>query len=476
MSNIHSRLGAVAASEAAPQPQREQSKRMRPDEVVALIAICLGFLMVILDTTIVNVSLASIHHELGASISALQWIVDGYTLVFASFLLTGGMLGDRLGSKGMFQTGLVLFTSASFACGASPTLWVLQIARVVQGAGAALLVPSSLALLNHTFTDQKERARAVGIWGAMGGIGAAAGPVLGGFLVNAFGWRSIFFVNVPIGILGFFLTIRFVAIVPHLQQKGLDLAAQIASVVALVALTFALIEGQPWGWMTLPILGTLGIFVLATIIFLLIERWAENPMLPLGFFSSPTFSSANAVALLLNFGFYGQFFIINLFFLQVLGYPASLTGLALLPQVGVVTFASFLSGRITAHTGPRLTMVIGQFVGGIGLCMMFLVSTTTSYAILAVLLLATGFGLAFTVPAMTTAVIASVPKQRSGIAAAVLNASRQVGSALGVALLGSMVGQRQAFIPGMHIALIIAGAAFLLGCLLSLFYVRQAAQ
>jgi DHA2 family methylenomycin A resistance protein-like MFS transporter len=303
-----------------------------------------------------------------------------------------------------------------------------------------------------------------------------AGPVLGGFLVNAFGWRSIFFVNIPIGILGFFLTARFVAIVPRLQQKGFDLAAQIAGVVALVALTFALIEGHLWGWMALPILSMLGVFVLATIAFVLIEQRTENPMLPLGLFSSSTFSAANTVALLLNFGFYGQFFIINLFFQQLLGYPASLTGLALLPEGGIVMFASFLAGRVTAHTGPRLVMVVGQLVGCIGLCMMFLVSTTTSYVIIAVLLLAIGFGIAFTMPAMTTAVIASVPQQRSGVAAAVLNASRQVGSALGVALLGSMVGQRQTFIPGMHIALVIAGAAFLLGGLLSLFYVRQAAQ
>jgi DHA2 family methylenomycin A resistance protein-like MFS transporter len=475
MNNIHSQPGSATASEAALQDQRERPK-MQFSEGVALVAICLGFLMVILDTTIVNVALSSIQHDLGATVSALQWIIDGYTLVFASFLLTGGMLGDRLGSKGIFQSGLVLFTAASLVCGAAPALWVLQTARVVQGCGAALLVPSSLALLNHTFTDQKERARAIGIWGAMGGIGAVAGPILGGFLVNAFGWRSIFFVNVPIGIVGFLLTARFVAIVPRLQQKGIDLAAQIAGVVALVALTFALIEGHSWGWLTLPILVTLGVFVLATIIFIRVERRAENPMLPPGLFSSSTFSAANTVALLLNFGFYGQYFIINLFFLQMLGYPPALTGLALLPEGGIVMFASFLAGRVTAHTGPRLVMVIGQFVGGIGLCMMFLVSTTTSYAIIAVLLLAIGFGISFTMPAMTTAVIASAPKQRSGIAAAVLNASRQVGSALGVALLGSMVSQRQAFIPGMHVALVIAGAAFLLGCLLSLLYVRRVDQ
>lgn len=452
--------------------KHQQEQAPRAVKTVALVAICLGYFMVILDTTIVNVALPNIQQELGATVTGLQWVVDGYNLVFASFLLTAGALGDRLGSKGVFLAGLALFTIASALCGAAPTLGILQTARVIQGGGAALLVPASLALLNSTFSDQRERARAIGIWGGIAGLAAVTGPVLGGFLVNALSWRSIFFVNVPVGALGFLLTFRFVSAPPRLRQRGLDLAAQVAGIIGLVALAFALIEGGPWGWSSWPVLGALGVFVLAAVAFLLIERHTQSPMLPLGLFATPTFSAANVVGLLLNFGFYGQLFFINLFFQQVRGYSPSVTGLALLPESGVVAISSFLAGRMTGHVGPRLPMGIGLAVGCAGLLTMALVGATTPYLVICVMLIATGFGTSFTMPAMTTAVIASAPKERSGIAAAVLNASRQVGSVLGVALLGSLVSRHSTFVPGMHVASLIAGGAFLIGCILSLRYVQ----
>ncbi|MDQ2714755.1 MAG: MFS transporter [Chloroflexota bacterium] len=444
--------------------------------LLVLLAICAGYFMVILDTTVVNVALLAIQAQLGGTVTGLQWIVDGYALVFASFLLTAGALGDRLGNKRVFLAGLVIFTAASALCGLAPALWALEIARVVQGVGAALLVPASLALLNHTFADPTQCARAIGIWGAIAGIAAGAGPVIGGFLVNVLSWRSAFLVNVPVGACGFLLALRFIPPTPRLPQRGFDLGAQVAGIVALGVLTLAIIEGNSWGWSSLPILGAAAIFVLAAATFIVIERRAANPMLPPGLFSVPTFSAANTVGLLLNFGFYGQLFFISLFFQQIRGYSPLMTGIALLPETGMALIASFLSGRVTGRVGPRLPMVIGLALGCAGFLLMTVVDSATNYAFICVTLVAIGFGTAFTMPAMTTAVIASAPKARSGIAAAVLNASRQTGGVLGVALLGSLVSRHISFVPGMHSALMIAGGAFLIGCLLSLLAIQHGSK
>lgn len=442
-------------------------------KAVALITTCLGYFMVILDTTIVNVALPSIQHELNATVTGLQWAVAGYNLVFASLLLTAGALGDRVGSKRVFSWGLVLFAVASTVCGAAPTLWTLQIARVLQGAGAALLVPNSLALLNHTFSTQRERARAIGLWGSIGGIGAICGPVLGGFLIHVLSWRYIFWVNVPIGALGLLLALRYVASTPRLPRRELDLAAQITGIIALAALTLVFIQGNAWGWLSWPILLSGAAFVLFLASFLMIERRAASPMLPLELFSVPTFSAANIIGFLINLGFYGQMFVISFYFQQARGYSPLLTGFALLPETCSVLIASLLSGRVSGRVGPYWPMVIGQATGGIGLLMLILVQPSTSYLILSIMLLAIGFGMAFTMPAMTTAVIESAPANRSGIASAVLNSGRQMGSVLGVAILGSLVGQRIISIPGMHISMLLAGAAFLCGCLLALIFVDR---
>jgi DHA2 family methylenomycin A resistance protein-like MFS transporter len=442
-------------------------------EILSLVGICLGYFMVILDSMVVTIALPNIQHELGATISDLQWIVSGYTLVFACLLLTAGALGDRLGNKRVFLIGLVLFTAASAACGLAPNMWTLQLARLVQGVGAALQVPASLALLNHTFADPHERDKAIGLWGGIAGIAAASGPIIGGALVSALSWRSIFYLNIPVGIVAFLLAWRFVPRIMGHQGRGLDLGAQFAAIVALALLTLAFIQSAAWGWTSLPILGALVGFALATVIFLLIERRAESPMLPLGLFRSRTFSAANTVGLLLNFGLYGELFLMTLFFQDIRGYSALLTGLVLLPESGVVALSSTLSGRLTGRKGARLPMMIGLAVGAAGFLLMTLVNATTRYVFFIPPFVAIGFGMPFAMPAMTAVVVSSAPKERSGIASGVVNASRQVGSALAVAVFGSLVSQRATFIPGMHLALAIAGGAFLFGLLLTLLFVRQ---
>lgn len=454
---------------------KETAGQSHTAEMVALVALCIGYFMVILDATIVNVVAPVLQTQLGTTPIAVQWAIDSYLLAFSCLLLTAGGLGDRLGNKGIFLIGLLVFTAASTFCGLAPSIGFLILARVIQGIGAALLVPPSLALLNYTFDTPQRRAKAIGFWGGVAGVGAAAGPVVGGLLIHWLSWRSIFLVNLPIGVIGFLLTLRFVARSPHLEQRGFDLAAQVAGIITLGTLVFAFNEGNHIGWQTWPIWGALIICGLAVISFILIERRAHSPMLPLELFSSSTFTASNIVGLLLNFGFYGQLFFINLFFQQIKGYSPLLSGLVLLPETGMVLLAAWLSGRVTAHKGPRMPMILGPLIGAAGFFSMVLINTNTPYIIMSFMLGAIGFGIAFNMPAMTTACIESAPRERSSIASGVLNAGRQAGSALGVALLGSLVavGGSRSFVAGMHVALIIAGAAFLIGAAISLLGVRR---
>ena len=428
----------------------------------ALIAIGLGYFMVILDTTIVNVALPALRADLRASVSGLQWVVDSYLLMLAALLLSGGALADRLGARRVFQLGLGVFVAASVGCGAAPSTVVLVITRVVQGVGAALAVPASLALLRAAYPDPGPRARAVGVWGGIAGIAAAAGPILGGVLVTAASWRLVFFVNVPIGLAAMVLTTRHVP-APQARPRSLDAAAQLAGVLALAALTLALIEGGHTGVTPLTISGA-AVFVAATAAFIAIERRVEHPMLPLTLFRDATFTGGNVVGLLINFGFYGELFVINLYFQQVLGYSALVAGLAVLPQMGVVAAASALSGRYTARAGgPRLTMLIGLVTGGAGLLGLIVAGVHTPYLLLVGPLVAAGFGMAFTMPAATTAVVEAGPADRAGLASGAINAARQVGGVIGVALLGALVAGGGPIVPGVRIGLAIAGAAFLLG-------------
>jgi DHA2 family methylenomycin A resistance protein-like MFS transporter len=433
-----------------------------------------GYFMVILDTTVVNVALPALGRDLHAGVSGLQWVVDGYTLILAGFLLSAGALGDRLGAKRVFQAGMALFAVASAACGLAPDVSVLIVARMVQGLGAALAVPASLSLLQRAYPEPAARARAFGIWGGVAGIAAGLGPIVGGILVSGLSWRAVFFLNVPIAAIGLALAARHVPAPPGCP-RDLDLPAQVVGVVSLAALTCALIEGGSHG-LTLVVLVALGTFVAAAVAFIGLEVRGRAPMLPLEFFRSPTFTAANAVGLLINLGFYGQLFVLTLYFQEVRGYSALLTGLALLSEAGVVSVAAILSGRVMANRGPRLPMVMGLGIGGGGLLGLVVAGAHTPYAFLAVPLMAAGFGMAFTMPAATAAVMGAAPVDRGGVASGVINAARQVGGVFGIALLGALVAHRASFLPGLHVGIIVAGAAFLLGCGLTLVAVGTRAR
>jgi MFS transporter, DHA2 family, methylenomycin A resistance protein len=452
---------------------QQTTQQTRTQTMMPLLALCLGYFMTILDVTIVNVALVDIKEHLSANVTGLQWIVDGYALVFASFLLTGGVLGDRRGSRTVYLAGLALFTLASTLCSLAPALLVLEVARAFQGLGAALLVPNSLALLNIAFPDPKKRAQAIGIWAAVASIGALSGPLLGGFLVNAFGWRSIFLINVPTGIVCFLLTSRSIA--PSTPQGGrsLDLPGQAASVLALGMLTFALIEGNSLG-ITSPLI--LAAYTASLLFFLLLlfrEKTTSYPMLPLKLFQDRTFSATNVVAVCQTFTFMGFLFVMSLFLQQVKHYSPSLTGLALLPAFGCALLATSLSGTLMARIGAKRVMVIGLLLAAVACFGFVMVETQTSYLLLACLLAVLGGGLALVLPAMTESVISHAPKAQSGIAAGMLNESRQVGGVLGVAILGTLVSNQQTFLPGMHLAFVIAGGVLLLALVCAWVFVRR---
>ncbi|GAA4975042.1 MFS transporter [Yinghuangia aomiensis] len=433
----------------------------------ALLVVCLGYFMVILDSTIVNVALPALARELGTGVSGLQWVVDSYLVVLAAGLLSGGALADRFGARRIFHLGLWLFVAASLGCGLASQVSVLVAARVVQAAGAALTVPASLALLRAMYARPGARARAVGVWGSVAGLAAASGPVLGGVLVEAASWRWVFFVNIPIGLAAIALS-RHRVPAPEPRERGLDPAGQLTGVLALTALALALIEGGHRGFDALVIGGAV-VFVVAAAAFVMVERAAANPMLPLTLFRSPTFTGGSAVGLLINLGFYGQLFVLNLYFQQVRDYSALQAGLALLPQMGVVVLGSTLSGRFTGARGsPRRTVLTGLPIAAVGMFGLASAASGVPYLLLVPPLMASGFGMSFTMPAATTAVTDSAPAERAGLASGVINAARQTGSVIGVALIGALVGSGAPDAWGVRAAFAAAGGSFVAAAVVTL--------
>ncbi|WP_230414539.1 MFS transporter [Collimonas silvisoli] len=402
-----------------------------------------AFVIVQLDITIVNVALPQIGADLNARVSALQWVVDAYTLGFAVFLLSAGALGDKFGSKRLFLAGFLLFALASIACGLAPNAGFLNIARAIQGIGAALLVPSSLAILNRACAhDKKLLARAIGLWTAAGGVSIAAGPVLGGLLLATAGWRSIFWVNIPICLLGFLLTLRVVpAIAAKQHTHSFDLLGQILAIFALTGLVGAVIELHPLGLWHPLVLSGFGLALIAGTAFIMVEKKVPQPMLPLNFFHQTSFTAAVLFGVLVNFSYYGVIFVISFYLQKVQGYTSLQAGLAFLPLTGTFIFSNLVSGWLIGRAGIRLPMVLGGLIGAMGYGLLGTIGIAAHASFWQMLpgfvLIPAGMGLA--VPAMTTSILSSVEKARAGTASAVLNTARQVGGAVGVAVFGALV-------------------------------------
>jgi MFS transporter, DHA2 family, methylenomycin A resistance protein len=432
---------------------------------LTLAAMSLGYAVVQLDVTIVNTALSVIGNSLGGDVSELQWIVNAYTIVFAAFILTAGALGDRVGAKRMFMAGFSIFAAASLACALSPNAAALIGARAIQGLGAALLVPNSLALLNHAYGADKARGRAVGIWAAGASVALTAGPFAGGALIALTGWRAIFLVNLPIGLAGLWLTWRHASETTRLKQREIDLAGQAAAIVALGALAGALIEAGARGWSDGAVIASFAAAVLIGAFFVVREARAAQPMLPLSLFAHRMFALTSLVGLLANIAFYGLIFILSLYFQRINGLSPLMAGLAFVPMLGAVLPINLLAPRIAERLGARVTIALGALISAVGCLAMLNVEQGTGYLALFVQMIALGAGLGLLVPPLTSTLLGSVEKSRSGIAAGVLNATRQTGSVLGVALFGSLVGHAEAFIAGLHASLAIAAFALLAAAL-----------
>lgn len=435
-----------------------------------------GFVVSQLDVTIVNVALASMGANLQASVSGLQWVVDAYALLFASLLLSAGALGDRLGAKHVYIAGFALFATASLGCGLAPNATVLVAARAVQGIGASMLVPPSLALLAHACGDNaKVRARAIGLWTAAGGISIAAGPVAGGFLIGWFGWRSIFLVNLPLVAIGIALTLRYVPETPR-NGRGhhLDLIGQGLAIVALIGLTGAIIEMGPRGLTDGFVLAGFAVGVAAFAAFFAVEARSSSPMLPLYFFRSRTFSTAVAVGTVVNLSYYGTIFVLSLYLQQARGYDVITAGLAFLPLTATFILSNIAAGALVGRFGSRLPMVGGFLLAAGGYLLLRILDSETPYWLMVPGFLLVPLGMGTGVPAMTMALLSSVDRKFSGTASGVLNTARQAGGAVGVAAFGALVGRtHELIVPGLNAAASISGGLLALAALMSLMGIRQ---
>ena len=432
-----------------------EPKRGSANPALTLAAMSLGFGVVQLDVTIVNTAMPAIGSSLKAHIAELQWIVSAYTIAFAAFILTAGALGDRLGAKKVFMAGFAIFTLASLACALAPTAESLIGARAIQGFGAAILVPNSLALLNHAFRDEKERRRAVGYWAAGASLALTAGPFAGGALVALAGWRSIFLVNLPIGMAGLWLTSRYVGETPGERGHDLDLMGQALAIAVLGSLAYAIIEAGNLGLANLAVLTAFATFLAAIILFIVREFKASEPMLPLSLFSSEMFARTTIIGLLVNVAFYGLIFVLSLYFQNVEKRSAFEAGLAFIPMMGAVLPANLLASVVSERFGARGAIAAGAAISAAGCAALLGIAPNTSYGAMALQLVAIGGGLGLLVPPLTSALLGSVRKEQSGIAAGVLNATRQTGSVIGVALFGAIVSRAADFTAGAHAVLLI---------------------
>jgi EmrB/QacA subfamily drug resistance transporter len=419
------------AAAATPVPSR---KRRR----LVLAICCMSLLIVGLDNTIVNVALPSIGHELHASVSELQWVVDAYTLVLASLLMLGGSMGDRLGRRRVFQTGLLVFTLGSLLCSAAPALQWLIAFRALQAVGGSMLNPVAMSIIRNVFTDQRERAQAIGMWGATIGISLALGPVLGGVLVQGIDWRAIFWINIPIGLLAVALTARFVpeSRAPH--PRRLDPIGQALVIALLASITYAIIEAPEAGWASTQTLALFCFAALTTALLVPYELRRREPLIEPRFFRSVPFSSAAAIAVC-AFAALGGFLFVNTLYLQeIRGLSALTAGLYTLPIAAMTLIFAPLSGRIVGHRGPRIPLLVGGAGLGAGGLLLTGMTHATPLASLLPAYFLFGIGFGMVNPPITNTAVLGMPEAQAGVAAAVASTSRQVGQTLGVAVAGAI--------------------------------------
>lgn len=406
---------------------------------LALSVLCVSLFAIVLDNTIVNVALPTLVRDLQADISGLQWVVDAYTLVFAGLLLLAGTLGDRYGRRRTLMIGLGVFGAASAAAAFAGGVDQLVLARAVMGAGAAFIMPATLSLLTNVFTDRRERAMAIGIWAATAGAGVALGPVLGGVLLDHFWWGSIFIVNVPVVAVALLAAPRLVPESRDPSSRRIDWLGAGLSGVGLIALVWAVIEAPSKGWGSAAVLVALGLAVGSLLAFVVWQRRATEPLLDVRLFRNVRFTAASLTIMVLFFALFGFLFLSTQYLQFVLGYSPSAAGIRMLPYAGAMIVAAPLSARLVSRFGVRRVVTAGMVLFAGGLAVAATVTTATGYDRLALAMLAMGVGMGLAGTPATESIMSSVPPDRANVGSAVNDTTRELGGALGVAVVGSIV-------------------------------------
>jgi EmrB/QacA subfamily drug resistance transporter len=415
---------------------------IHPNFILAIC--CMSLLVVGMDVTIVNVALPAIQTDLHSTLSGLQWVLDAYTLVVASLLMLAGSISDRVGRRRVFQTGLVVFTAGSLLCSMAHSIGELIAFRGLQGLGASMLNPVALSIIANAFLDPKARARAVGVWGAVAGVSLAIGPLLGGALTQSVGWRSIFWINLPIGITAVVLAARFVPESKAARARAFDPVGQFLVFCGLASLTYAVIEGPRLGWKSPLIVGLFAAAGLALVCFLVYEPRRQEPLLDLRFFRSVPFTSATLLAVCAFASFAGFLFLNALYLEQVRGLSAFHTGLYTLPLAVMMMICAPLSGRLVGSFGTRPSLLAAGAGFLVSSLLLTRLSLSTPMALLTLAYILFGIGLGMVNPAITNSAVTGMPLAQAGVAAAIASTGRQVGAALGVAVAGTVISTRHA--------------------------------
>jgi EmrB/QacA subfamily drug resistance transporter len=447
-------------------------------------AVSFGLFMIMLDNTVVNVALPSIQRALDAGQSELEWVVVSYALTFATFMLTGGKLADYFGRRRLFIIGLAIFTLASLACGLAPDAGFLIGARAVQGLGAAIMNPATLGIITATFPP-RQRGMAIGIWAGVSAMALAIGPLLGGLITDHIDWSWIFFVNVPVGVLG--IVVARWAIDESRDtshEQRLDLPGLATSAIGLFALTYALIEANSFGWTSTRILALFALAVLSLVAFVLLERHQRVPMLDLSLFRDSTFTGANLTMLLVSLAMFGIFFFNSLFLQNILHYSATQTGAVFLPMTVLIILVAPWAGRYSDRVGSRWLVGAGMTLVSLSLVLFAQLDVGSTFWDILPGLLTGGLGMALTMTPTTAAAMGAVAVDNAGVGSAVLNSSRQVGGSLGIAVMGALVAsqidttsplplQAEQFVEGYHLALYVAAGIALCGAAVAVLTVRK---
>ncbi|MGB7258717.1 MAG: MFS transporter [Pseudolabrys sp.] len=447
---------------------------------LVLLTASLAVLLAQIDTSAVNLALKSIGSDLHAGVSEMQWVIDAYNLVYASLLLTAGTLGDLYGRRRVFALGVLLFSAGTLACALAPNAATLIAGRLVSGLGAAFAVPMSLVLLTIAYPGREERAHAMGIWASCNGLAFIIGPTLGGWLLASMGWRSIFYLALPVCAVTLALT--YYAVEESSSPKGrkLDLPGQGLAIAGLAAFAFAAIEGSHWGFLSTPILSISGLALVALVLFVWVETRTAGPLLPISFLRRPVFSAALASAGLMTFGMYALLFIMPLYFQIMRGATPLVAGFELLPMSVSFVIVSQTVGYVTNRFGPRLVMTAGMACMGFGELALAFIGPDTSIVQTSIALFVVGIGLGLNTAPVNGVAVAALPPERSGTASGVLNTARMVGATFGVAILGAVfaayAGQEPAmnagFLPGLRAALVGGGIGELIGAVVAFAFIR----